>query len=62
MGVRFSHFCPVDMKTRLRSFRALGWCLDDGDLGRGWGAVAIWGFAEQNKQNSYYSILGFFLL
>ena len=42
----------VDMRTGLRSFWALGWCLDGGDLGRGREAVAIWGFAEQSKRNS----------
>ena len=44
------HFCPVDMEMGLRSFLALGYCLDGGDLGCGRGAVATWGFGEWSKK------------
>ena len=51
LGVRVGwHFCPVDMRTGLCSFLALGWCLDGGDLGCGRGAVVIWGFGEWSKK------------
>ena len=34
----------------LRSFLALGWCLDGGDLGCGRGAVATWRSGEQSEK------------
>ena len=33
-GSVWGHFRPVDMRSGLRSFWALGWCLGCGDLGR----------------------------
>ena len=45
LGVRVGwHSCPVDMGAELRSFLALGWCLDSGNPGCGRGAVdlGIW--------------------
>ena len=43
-------FCPVDMAMGLRSFLALGWCLDGGDLGCGRGAVATWDLVSGVKK------------
>ena len=47
----------MDMRTELHSFLAFGWCFDGGDLGRGQGAVATWGFAEQIKKTFFKFIL-----
>ena len=55
LGARVGwHFCPVDMGTGLHSFLALGWCLDGGDLGWGWGAVATWGFSKWSKDIFFF--------